>query len=211
MATVVINGAAVPDTGGVTLISQNGRRWTFPAVPPEADHEFPTAIFNEVTRPDASPVNVLVGSSLHKISMNWVLAYPDGRSIEPDLQALRGFASDGKWFTMSYTPSWGGWWLIGDILKVSQKYENEANEIIQATVTMVLKRATELSVELTPIKALNASDVPIIKTVEVAGTSGDSFNPDTAPFQSGGGTPSTETNAGVISGVIGWLGNLIPK
>lgn len=165
---------------GVSLVSQNGRRWTFPAVPPEANHEFPGVVFEEITRPDNDPVNVARGRNLHKISMNWLLAYADFRSIEPDLNQLRQFAREGKWFTINYTPSWGGWWLIVEPLRVAQSMLNEANEITQATVSLVLRRATQITVELAPIKAKGSADIPIIRIVEVAGSVGDAADRDHA-------------------------------
>ena len=168
---------------GVSMVSRNGRRWTFPAVPPEATHDFPTVAYNEISRPDTFPFNVPKGKSLHKISFNWLLAYPDDRSIEPDLQELRGFASDGTWFTINYTPSWGGRWTISAPLQVAQKMLNVNNEITQATVTLELKRETSLTVELAPVKASSSTDIPIIKEIEVAGTA--TYDPAQIPFNNG--------------------------
>lgn len=196
----------IPSQGlyGVSLVSQNGRRWTFPAVPPEADHEFPGIAFEEISRPDANPVNVAKGRTLHKISMNWKLAYPDDRSIEADLQELRGFASDGKWFTINYTPSWGGWWLITEPLRVSQSMLNSSNEITQAMVTLGLKRATQITTELAPVKADGSTDIPIITRVEVPGGA-DPTNPQfQAPVVVGGGG---DGSGGVGDPGLGVIGN----
>lgn len=190
----------------VTLVSQDGnRRWMFPAMPPEAEHQFPTVSFDLVTRPDNNPANVITGKNLHRITFDWILAYEDGRSVEVDLQQLRGFASSGQWFTIDYTPSWGGWWLIVEPLSVKQTMLNRDNEITQATVSLVLRRATMIVLELAPIKADNASDVPIIKTVEVAGSPGadDGLNKNTVQV---GGSPESGGGASAGGGTGGGPG-----
>jgi len=189
--------------GKVTMVNLLGRTWTFPAAPPEVKHKFPIWQWEKVTRPDQQPVTVRTSKTLHTFTLEFILGYPDGRSIEPDLQQLRGFASDGAYLTLhSYGASLGGLWaMTGDYSAETSLLLPGSNDAYQATIALEFTRASDVGVLLTPIKASSSNDVPLPIVEKV---NDGSSNSNDQPGLGGVGTrPAAPDPTGAGAGLTG--------
>ena len=130
------------------IVSEQGQRVTLPYAPAEVSHDEIGMNFELLERPGRTPLLEKAGRRLPTMTMNIVVATPDGRtSIEDLIDDLRELANAGARVTVAYGRSEAGWWRITSMGVASVQRTQPSNDIAFANVTLAFRRADETVIQ----------------------------------------------------------------